>query len=141
MASISLKSRVCLVIVITGKEIPMKRTRLRQYHKLAVAFWLFQKSLRPEETFDIVEEEQEDEEPDSNRIRCPLCQWQPNAASHWVCADCEEPEYFFHGCGTSWNTFDTRGRCPGCAHQWRWTSCLRCEGWSLHEDWYTKDID
>jgi hypothetical protein len=28
--------------------------------------------------------------------------------------------------------------CPGCAHQWRYTACLRCEGWSLHEDWYVE---
>ena len=38
----------------------------------------------------------------------------------------------------AWNTFETRGKCPDCAHQWRWTSCLRCEGWSRHEDWYVK---
>jgi len=22
---------------------------------------------------------------------------------------------------------------------WRWTSCLRCAGWSLHEDWYEEE--
>ena len=48
----------------------------------------------------------------------------------------DTPEPPFDGCGTSWNTFLTRGRCPGCRHQWQWTSCLRCHGWSLHEDWY-----
>jgi hypothetical protein len=42
----------------------------------------------------------------------------------------------FDGCGARWNTFTTRGKCPGCRHQWQWTSCLRCLGWSLHEDWY-----
>ena len=44
--------------------------------------------------------------------------------------------YTNDACGTAWNTFATRGRCPGCAHQWRWTSCLRCDQWSPHGDWY-----
>jgi hypothetical protein len=44
--------------------------------------------------------------------------------------------FFDGGCGECWNTFNTRGRCPGCGHQWRWTACLNCSGWSLHEHWY-----
>lgn len=75
---------------------------------------------------------------DYEKIRCPLCHWTPTAASRWWCADADAPEYFYGGCLTSWNTFETRGRCPGCAHQWRWTSCLRCGGWSRHEDWYVE---
>jgi hypothetical protein len=71
----------------------------------------------------------------SNRIRCPICRWQPVPSSMWSCLGADGPEPF-QGCGTVWNTFSTRGRCPGCHHQWHWTSCLRCEGWSLHEDWY-----
>ena len=70
------------------------------------------------------------------RIRCPLCEWEPSPSSVWACFSDGTPEPFFGGCGTIWNTFQTRGRCPGCAHQWTWTSCLRCQGWSLHEDWY-----
>jgi hypothetical protein len=77
--------------------------------------------------------EQDDE---WQRIRCPLCAWQPNAESEWSCIGTRSPEPGFVGCGTIWNTFLTRGRCPGCAHRWRWTSCLRCGGWSLHDDWY-----
>jgi hypothetical protein len=69
-------------------------------------------------------------------IRCPLCSWRPTASSLWSCLAVGTPEPFFEGCGAVWNTFSTRGRCPGCRHQWQWTSCLRCEGWSLHEDWY-----
>ena len=69
-------------------------------------------------------------------VRCPLCAWRPDSSSRWSCQPSETPEPFFPGCGTVWNTFSTRGRCPGCDHQWRWTSCLSCEGWSLHEDWY-----
>jgi len=70
------------------------------------------------------------------RIRCPLCSWRPTASSSWSCRADDTPEPPFDWCGTQWNTFTTRGRCPGCLHQWRWTSCLRCAGWSLHDDWY-----
>lgn len=76
------------------------------------------------------------ETPDFNRIRCPQCAWRPRASDRWLCWDCGEPEFFLGGCGTRWNTFATRGLCPGCEHQWRWTSCLRCQQWSLHADWY-----
>jgi hypothetical protein len=69
-------------------------------------------------------------------IRCPQCEWRPSASSRWSCVWVETPEAFFEACGTEWNTFATRGRCPGCAHQWQWTSCLRCGEWSLHEEWY-----
>ncbi|HKB09562.1 MAG TPA: hypothetical protein VKD69_02870 [Vicinamibacterales bacterium] len=74
-------------------------------------------------------------------IRCPLCRWRPSAASRWSCdwTEIDSPEPFFNACGTEWNTFATRGRCPGCGHQWRWTSCLRCGQWSPHEEWYEHD--
>ena len=72
----------------------------------------------------------------SNRIRCPLCSWQPKASSRWCCDCVGTPEPYFESCGTVWNTFSTRGRCPGCGHQWKWTTCLRCTRPSLHEDWY-----
>jgi hypothetical protein len=78
----------------------------------------------------------EDEDQAFERIRCPLCQWHPTPSSVWCCFGLGTPEPGFNGCGTEWNTFSTRGRCPGCQHQWQWTSCLRCAGWSLHEDWY-----
>lgn len=80
-----------------------------------------------------------DEATESSRIRCPLCQWQPSARSRWCCNDVGYPENFLAGCGASWNTFETRGLCPGCGHQWRWTACLSCGGWSRHEDWYTNE--
>jgi hypothetical protein len=119
------------------KEMSLKQVSAHQFYRLAIALSLFQKSLLPEEaiTEDI---ELDDEETDFNGIRCPLCQWQPDASSLWGCYDCGFPEYFFDGCGMSWNTFATRGVCPGCGHQWRWTSCLRCWGWSLHEEWYVE---
>ena len=72
----------------------------------------------------------------SSRIRCPLCQWQPSPSSVWACESYGTPEPYFGGCGTMWNTFSTGGKCPGCKHQWQWTSCPNCGEWSLHEDWY-----
>ncbi|HUF48788.1 MAG TPA: hypothetical protein VMM93_13305 [Vicinamibacterales bacterium] len=80
------------------------------------------------------------EVPGPTRIRCPRCAWQPAPADWWYCATQAAPEHH-RGCGTSWNTFATRGRCPGCDHQWRWTACLVCQGWSKHDDWYVLDDD
>jgi len=74
-------------------------------------------------------------------IRCPLCAWRPLLSSRWMC-DCHgTPEPPFTSCGTQWNTFATRGWCPGCSHRWQWTSCLRCHQPSLHDDWYDDDED
>jgi hypothetical protein len=69
-------------------------------------------------------------------IRCPLCKWRPSASSRWCCERRGTPEAAFAACGTIWNTFATRGLCPGCGHQWLWTTCLRCQKASLHEAWY-----
>jgi hypothetical protein len=71
-----------------------------------------------------------------HRIRCPSCGWQPSAHSRWYCTEVGAPEHFSPGCGTAWHTFETKGRCPGCAHQWRWTACQPCGAWARHEDWY-----
>jgi hypothetical protein len=73
------------------------------------------------------------------RIRCPACKWQPQASSRWTCFDADGTEHSQGGCWTEWNTFDTRGKCPGCGHQWIRTTCLRCAVHSLHEDWYEKE--
>ncbi len=72
-------------------------------------------------------------------IRCPLCGWRPGASNRWCCVRSGTPEPPFDACGTVWNTFDTGGKCPGCGHQWIWTTCLRCGGASLHVDWYQPD--
>jgi hypothetical protein len=82
---------------------------------------------------DIADLERDDELPG---VRCPLCAWRPTTASRWCCWWDEGPEPYFAACGAQWNTFTTRGRCPGCQHQWQWTSCLRCGEWSPHDDWY-----
>ena len=60
-------------------------------------------------------------------IYCPLCAWQPSAMDRWWC---------YPGCQTVWNTFWTRGLCPGCEHQWLETMCLKCRRMSPHESWY-----
>ncbi|MCB1023665.1 MAG: hypothetical protein KDB79_04715 [Acidobacteria bacterium] len=96
-------------------------------------FALFRKTFQDEK---IRTEKLKEDESDYRIIRCPKCAWQPSASSIWYCSDCLEPEYYLEGCGTSWNTFDTHGKCPGCNHIWRWTSCLSCSRWSLHDDWY-----
>jgi DNA-directed RNA polymerase subunit RPC12/RpoP len=85
---------------------------------------------------EVVVEYRGDDESAFERIRCPLCNWRPLVSSVWSCFAQGTPEPPFDGCGTEWNTFTTRGRCPRCRHQWRWTSCLQCHGWSLHDDWY-----
>jgi len=82
--------------------------------------------------------EQKNDFTEFSRIRCPLCRWRPKPSHRWFCAPCDFPEFFQHGCGAYWNTFTTRGRCPDCGHQWRWTACLSCAGWSLHEHWYVR---
>jgi hypothetical protein len=59
------------------------------------------------------------------KIRCPRCAWEPGKHDRWMCL-----------CGHVWNTFDTRGVCPGCDAKWKETACLRCHQWSDHEAWY-----
>jgi hypothetical protein len=103
-------------------------------------FSLFQKNLNGgEENLKEVKEANDDAK--FNRIRCPLCKWQPKASSRWFCADAGFPENYFNGCGTEWNTFATDGVCPGCKHQWNWTTCLACAHWSRHKDWYISKSD
>lgn len=75
------------------------------------------------------------------RIRCPICRWQPTKSSRWYCLPMGAPENFTGGCGKSWHTFDTRGLCPSCRYQWKHTTCPRCGGTSLHEDWYETNND
>ena len=70
------------------------------------------------------------------RIRCPLCDWEPQKNTQWFCISMGPPENYSNGCGNGWHTFDTRGRCPTCSHQWRYTTCLGCNQWSPHDDWY-----
>lgn len=60
-------------------------------------------------------------------IYCPLCAWRPGPEDRWCC---------WPGCRTEWNTFWTRGLCPGCGRQWTETACLNCGRMSPHESWY-----
>jgi hypothetical protein len=107
------------------------------FKKLAIIiFSLLQKNIEFDRS--IIEKVKEEKTDDHSKIRCPHCTWQPKKESRWFCSDCGMPEFFYDGCGTEWNTFDTGGKCPGCQHQWVWTSCLSCSQWSLHKDWYAK---
>jgi len=60
-------------------------------------------------------------------IYCPRCGWRPSAQDRWQCT----PQ-----CATVWNTFWTRGLCPGCGMQWHETQCLGCQRHSPHQHWY-----
>lgn len=64
------------------------------------------------------------------KIRCPKCAWEPQRHDRWGCV-----------CGHVWNTFDTRGVCPGCDATWSETQCLKCKAWSPHEAWYVDATD
>src|SRR5262249_3525243 len=68
---------------------------------------------------------------DFSRIRCPVCRWQPEKHSRWSC----NPD----GCGHTWNTFETHVLCPHSGKQRFHPSCLRCEAWSPHVDWYERE--
>lgn len=59
-------------------------------------------------------------------VACPQCKAVPDADSRWQCEFCY----------CLWNTFDTRGTCPGCSFRFRATSCLVCKTSSRHDDWY-----
>ena len=65
-----------------------------------------------------------------SEIFCPKCRWKPKPSSRWLCT------LQIGGCGTTWNTFDTRGVCPKCGWKWIITACLSCKQFSPHEDWY-----
>jgi hypothetical protein len=64
------------------------------------------------------------DEPD---IFCPQCEWRPRAEDRWHCVP---------SCGMIWNTFWTRGVCPGCGIKWPKTQCHACGELSPHEHWY-----
>jgi hypothetical protein len=65
--------------------------------------------------------------PELPGVRCPKCMWTPRPKFLWSCK-----------CGHCWNTFDTRGLCPGCGFQWEITGCLQCGAMSPHLDWYLR---
>ena len=72
----------------------------------------------------------------SPRIRCPHCAWVPERASRWLCGPVAWPEFYAGGCGRAFNTFETEGVCPGCAHAWQWTACLACSLWARRSAWF-----
>lgn len=121
-----------------------KKTAAAKLYKSLLVFSLFHKNSSFERHSENAEKSKNESATGDkfNRIRCPLCRWRPLASSRWFCADDFSPPSSLHfGCGAAWNTFDTRGRCPGCNYQWRFTDCLRCGARSPHEDWYEKAAD
>ncbi|MCR6642006.1 MAG: hypothetical protein NVV82_24225 [Sporocytophaga sp.] len=58
-------------------------------------------------------------------IQCSVCEWRPDGEIHWACS-----------CGHRWNTFKTKGKCPGCKKQWENTRCPGCGKSTPHKDWY-----
>jgi hypothetical protein len=77
---------------------------------------------------DLLDEIDDDEDAGKRGIRCPRCAWTPRPGDRWMCL-----------CLHSWNTFDTRGRCPSCGQQWLDTQCLSCGAWSPHKAWYVDE--
>ena len=63
-------------------------------------------------------------------IYCPCCCWRPGVSSRWACSR------EIGGCGSKWNTFETRGVCPSCRWHWEITQCLSCGQYSPHAHWY-----
>ena len=74
---------------------------------------------------DVEERLKKKDSSSDGRVRCPKCQWTPRSSDRWMCH-----------CRHTWNTFDTRGLCPGCNYQWTQTMCLSCLQWSEHQAWY-----
>jgi len=69
----------------------------------------------------------DDVDKDFSGVRCPSCKWRPSRTDTWACSP---------GCGEIWNTFATRGECPGCQRFWAQTQCRKCGVWSDHDAWY-----
>lgn len=65
---------------------------------------------------------------EGERVRCPACGRAPEAGTAWQCSYCH----------WSWDTFATRGVCPGCAAHYPVTQCFGCHAMSRHEDWYER---
>jgi DNA-directed RNA polymerase subunit RPC12/RpoP len=63
-------------------------------------------------------------------IACPECGFVPSKGMMWTCA----PD----GCGGTFDTFETRARCPHCDAQFAWTACPGCGKASAHRAWYRR---
>jgi hypothetical protein len=74
-----------------------------------------------------LDSQDDDRDKDFTGIRCPACKWRPTRSDTWACSP---------GCGEVWNTFATRGECPGCQRHWSNTQCTKCGVWSDHDAWY-----
>ncbi len=62
----------------------------------------------------------------SPQVVCPRCAAVPSGDPVWQCEFCH----------CVWDTFKTRGRCPGCGFTYPATFCVACGHNSRHRDWY-----
>ena len=69
----------------------------------------------------------DDQDRGDSGVRCPSCKWRPKRTDTWCCSP---------GCYEVFNTFQTRGECPGCQRFWSSTQCIKCGVWSDHDAWY-----
>ena len=60
---------------------------------------------------------------------CPSCRTAPPLGPFWKCG----------ACGQSFDTFETRGVCPGCAHEYPVTMCLDCSEQRPMTEWAAAD--
>jgi hypothetical protein len=63
-------------------------------------------------------------------ISCPACAFSPPKGLQWMC--------YPDGCGGTFDTFETRARCPHCQAQFAWTQCPVCGCTSSHQAWYPR---
>ncbi|MFQ3652376.1 MAG: site-2 protease family protein [Gemmataceae bacterium] len=57
---------------------------------------------------------------------CPQCLKAPPRGTHWVCHECE----------TRFDTFETRGQCPGCGAWYLDTTCPQCHHSHHIDRWF-----
>ncbi len=67
------------------------------------------------------------------RIRCPICNWEPDGKPYWMCEKCF----------VTFDTFKTRAHCPNteCGNSWDKTQCIQCHELSYHDNWYVDELN
>ena len=64
--------------------------------------------------------------PTHRECACPRCLQAPPRGRHWVCNECE----------TRFDTFETRGKCPGCGAWFLETACPHCHETNHIDRWF-----
>jgi Zn-dependent protease len=68
--------------------------------------------------------------PRHREVNCPRCSSHPPKGPFWVCDHCQ----------TRFDTFQSRGVCPGCGAWFHETACPDCRRTSHIEDWLGSDL-